>query len=139
MVKYGKICHIVNNLEKREKKMSFMQKILDALNVDNWKAESSNSKSIVVTEDEFTIEKEQTIASLQAKIDTASELISAARNIDDKEEFYKRINEIKLLFSEFQKPGIREKSQTDNAYDKYYENIQKQRENNLRIKYDDMK
>lgn len=119
--------------------MSFMQKILDALNVDNWKAESSKSNSIVETEYEFTIEKEQTINSLQAKIDTASELISAARNIDDKEEFYKRINEIKLLFSEFQKPVIKEKAQTDNAYDKYYENIQKQRENNLRIKYEDMK
>lgn len=114
-----------------------MQKIVDALNMDNWK--TKNNEPIITRENEFSTEKEQTINFLQSKIDAASALIDIARNIDNKEDFYKQINEIKLLFSEFQKLETKEKTQPDNAYNKYYENIQKQQENNLRIKYEDIK
>lgn len=114
-----------------------MRKIIDAFNMDNWPTENNNP--IIAVENEFSTEKEQTINFLQSKIDVASTLIDIARNIDNKEDFYKQINEIKLLFSEFQKSETKEKTQPNNTYNKYYENIQKQQENNLCIKYEDIK
>lgn len=107
--------------------MSFMRKMLDVLNMDNW-----NTKN----KDEFKSEKEEILGSLQSKLTNASKLINMAQNANNKEDFYSYINEIENLFCEQEKNHNRK---TDNAYEKYYENIRKQKESNLHITYEDVK
>lgn len=97
--------------------MGFMNKLIGALNPD-----SAN---------EVMEEKEkQILDSFQEKIDNANNLIGMARKATTKEEISKYISDIEKLFSEFREPT---------AYDKYYNNLKKQRENNLTISYEDVK
>lgn len=110
--------------------MTFMRKIIDILNMDNWDTEDNVQKTLE------TNEKEKILSFLQSKIESANRLIDIARNTNNKDEFDKYVNEIKLLFSEFQTEN---KTQAKNSYDKYYDNINKQKENNLHITYEDVK
>lgn len=100
--------------------MSFMRKILDSLNMENWN-----------NENKWTIEENHVLNTFQAKIECASDLLGKARNAPNREELHKYINEIERIFAEFR--------ESETAYGKYYENIKKQKENNLQITFDDVK
>lgn len=120
--------------------MTFMRKLLDALNMDNLKSEDNIQNTTGANK------KEQVLSLLQSKLDSVNILIDKAKNTDDKAQFDNYINEIKLLLSEFSESkdskepvGEIKESKTDSAYDKYYENLRKQRENNLNISYEDVK
>lgn len=116
--------------------MGIMGKLLDAFNMDNWSEEENNANQ----KKSIEIEREQTLFFLQSKIDSANKLIEEAKNISDKTEFDKHINKIMTLFSEFSNSESKEEHPKENSpYDKYYENIRKQREINLNISYDDIK
>lgn len=116
--------------------MTFMRKILDALNMENWDTNNIEEK---LPESNKT-EREQILSFLQSKIEAANKLIEEAKNISDKTEFDKCVNEIMTLFSELSNSKPKEEHpKENNPYDKYYENIRKQRESNLNISYDDIK
>jgi len=116
--------------------MTFMRKFLDMLNMENWDTENINEELPESNE----IERERILSFLQSKIDTARKMIEEAKNANNKTEFEKYINEITNLFSEFSNSEPKEEHpKENNPYDKYYENIRKQRERNLNISYDDIK
>ena len=100
--------------------MKFMQKILNTLNMENWNKENK-----------WTVEENHILNTFQTKIECANNLINKARNAPNREELHKCINEIERLFAEFR--------ESETAYGKHYESIQKQKENNLKITFDDVK
>lgn len=94
--------------------MSFINKILGTLKIES------------------VGEKEKQILDLfQSKINNANNLLQVARKATTKEEVHRCINEIERLFAEFR--------ESETAYGKQYENRQIQKENNLKITYDDVK
>lgn len=116
--------------------MTFMRKFLDILNMENWDTE--NVKEELPKSNE--LEREQILSFLQSKISDANKLIEEAKSISDKTEFEKCVKKIMTLFSEFSNLEPKEEHPKENSpYDKYYENIRKQRESNLNISYDDIK
>ncbi|MBD5556427.1 MAG: hypothetical protein HDQ95_14085 [Roseburia sp.] len=123
--------------------MSIIQKMLDALNMENWNTKDSSN---TIRQEEFEFEKDRMLNDFRSKIEYANELINEAQDADDKEKFYDYVNEIRLIFSEFLINELHEETITssDNreqkrAYDRYYSNINKQKENNLHITYEDVK
>lgn len=126
--------------------MTFMRKFLEVLKIENPESESKEILPVESDKNEFEREKEQILSNFRSKIKSANRLIDAAQISDDKEKFYNYINEIRLAFSEFAKNDTQKKTalpsnkhEEKNAYDKYYENINKQKENNLHITYEDVK
>ncbi len=113
--------------------MTFMRKILDALDTNNWNGKNKSVDFQKDTKKYWERNKKEILESFQWKIESANSLIIMAKNASTKEEFYNCINEIKALFSEFQ-----EKEDRKSPYDKYNKNIQKQRESNLHISYADI-
>lgn len=117
--------------------MTFMRKFLDILNMENGTTEEN-----IMKESPESNEREQILSFLQAKIDSASKLIETAKSISDQIEFDKCVTEIKTLFSEFSQAEQEKKHPSEDKgntpYDKYYENIKKQRESNLNISYEDI-
>lgn len=115
--------------------MSFIQKILNVLNMDNWE-KKDNLPYIIESK-----EKDEILYFLQSKIDYANKLIDKARKTRIKSEFYNYINEVNVLFYQISKSGKEQQTEDvgNNPYDKYCEGIRKQKENNMSIYYEDIK
>lgn len=134
-----------NLLEKWERDMKFIEKIMDAFNMENWNTENNNVFRDIKEHNDFEYEKRTILNVFRSKIESVNSLLEIAENTNDREKFYNYINEIKIIFSEFSKEEIKtgnvvlsNRDDTKSAYEKYNDNIKKQKENNLHITYEDI-
>lgn len=102
--------------------MDFIRKFLDILNMENWNTENKTEENLT----EFDKEKGQIISLLRPKIKSANILLEKAINSEDEKELYDCINELKHIFS-------------NNEINDTPTPSEENKENDIRITYDDIK